>query len=339
MHAVATMFYLRGSWYPEGGASAVSSALVDVILRHGGEIVLDTDVDRILTAGGAVRGVALKPGPGGTQPPCEHLRRRWSSRQSTSSERSCELLDPEVVPPRVRRRVEKFSMAMPLFIVYAILDRDLRTEGMPNRNWSVIDCDDLDGLYANLGDGRLPSQSWTWITSASLKDPTNQRLCRPGQTNVQLMGVAPPSHQFWGVDQGLERGEHYDDRKRQMRDRLVRSTERAIPGFADAIVYEESATPITLERYLRSTGGTSYGIAGTPAQMGLGRPGHRTAIEGLFLAGASTRSVHGVTHAMLGGIETASAILGTRADTSLLSASHTPVRSATTPTRERVVTG
>jgi len=41
-------------------------------------------------------------------------------------------------------------MALPLFVVYAILDRDLRAEGMPSRNWSVIDCDDLDGLYATV---------------------------------------------------------------------------------------------------------------------------------------------------------------------------------------------
>jgi phytoene dehydrogenase-like protein len=150
------------------------------------------------------------------------------------------------------------------------------------------------------------------------------------------MSLAPASHQFWGVGAGLERGEHYLERKRQMRDRLVRSAERAIPGFADAIVYEESATPITLERYMRSTGGTSYGIAGTPAQMGLGRPGPRTPIDGLFLAGASTRSVHGVTHAMLGGAEAASAILGMPTENVLRGARSTRTTVAAPPARERV---
>ena len=207
---------------------------------------------------------------------------------------------------------------------------------MPNRNWSVIDCDDLDGLYASVEDGRLPSQTWTWITSASLKDPTNQRLCRPGQTNLQLIGLAPASHEFWGVGPDLERSERYQERKQQMRDRLARSAERAIPGFAEAIVYEESATPITLERYLRSTGGTSYGIAGTPAQIGIGRPAPRTAIDGLFLAGASTRSVHGVTHAMAGGIDAASAILGTRAEEAVRDAHHRRASDDASREQERV---
>jgi len=90
--------------------------------------------------------------------------------------------------------------------------------------------------------------------------------------------------------------------------------ERAIPGIGDAIAYEEAATPITLERYMRSTGGTAFGIAPTPGQFGIRRPGPRTPIRGLFLAGASTRTGSGVTGTMLGGVETASAIIGERAD-------------------------
>jgi len=83
---------------------------------------------------------------------------------------------------------------------------------------------------------------------------------------------------------------------------------------------------------MRSTGGTSYGIAGTPAQMGLGRPGPRTRIDGPFLVGASTRSVHGVTHAMLGGVEAASAILGMPTQNVLGSARSTRTTAATPPT-------
>jgi all-trans-retinol 13,14-reductase len=187
MHAAATMFYLRGSWYPEGGASAISQALANVIVHNGGEILLDTEVSRILTTGGTVQGVVLEPGPGGTEPGSRQLRAPVVVSAVDIKRTFLEMLDPGVVPSRLRRRVERFSMALPLFIVYAILDRDLRAEGMPNRNWSVIDCDNLDGLYASLENNRLPSQTWMWITSANLKDPTNERLCRPGQTNLQLM--------------------------------------------------------------------------------------------------------------------------------------------------------
>jgi len=69
------------------------------------------------------------------------------------------------------------------------------------------------------------------------------------------------------------------------------------------------STPVTDERLMRCTGGTPYGIAVTPEQM-LYRPGPVTAVPGLFLAGASTRSMHGLVGALTGGMAAASAVLG-----------------------------
>ena len=313
MHAAVSLHYLQGAWYPEGGARAVSDALVDVIREHGGEVLLDLDVDRILVRDGAVQGVRLSAGPGGTAPPAQELRAPVVISNADLKRTFLELLPPGALPERLLRRVRRFELPAPLFIVYLVLDRDLRAEGMANSNWSVIDYDDLESLYAGYERGQLPSQKGVWITSASLKDPANPRLCRPGQTNLQLMSVAPASHDFWDVDADLRPGPRYQERKRQLRDRLVTMAERAIPGLAEVIAYEEAATPISLERHLGSSGGTSYGIAATPGQFGIRRPGPRTPVDGLFLTGASTRTGHGITGAMFGGVEAAGAVLGTSA--------------------------
>lgn len=313
IHAAVTMHYLHGAYYPEGGSDAVSGALVGALRRDGGEVLLDAEVTRILVADGAVRGVRLGPGAGGTAPPCEEIRAPVVVSAMDLKRTFLDLLGEGDVGARLRRRVERFTMPAPLFVVYAILDRDLAAEGFPNRNWHVVDCDDLDGFYAALEHGRVPAQTWTWITSASLKDPGNPRLCRPGQTNVQLMSATSARHDFWGVGSDLQAGAAYAGRKRQLRDRLVRSAERAIPGIEDAIVYEEAATPVTVERWLRSTGGTAYGIAATPGQFLARRPAPATPVPGLFLAGASTRRGHGITGVVAGGIDTASTIAGTSA--------------------------
>ena len=326
MHAAVSLHYLRGSWYPEGGAQVVSDRLVEVIEKHGGQLLLDLEVDRILVRDGAADGVRLAPGPGGTTPPAEELHAPVVVSNADLKRTFLELVPPQVVPDRLRRRVHRFELPAPLFIVYIVIDRDLRAEGFSNCNWAVIDYDDLESMYAAYARGQLPAQQGVWITSASLKDPTNPRLCRPGQTNLQLMSVAPASHAFWDVGENLVAGAGYQERKRQLRDRLVSAAERAIPGLAGAIAYEETATPISLERHLGSSGGTSYGIAATPRQFGVLRPGPRTPIAGLFLAGASTRSGHGVTGTMFGGVEAASAVLGRSAVKA--------VRTAVSPTRQ-----
>lgn len=308
-HARTMLSYLGGVWYPEGGAQGIRNALVEVIRRHGGEILLDTQVSRILVDHGAVRGVRLLAGASGRSPEVEELRAPAVVAAGDLKRTFLELLAPDELSAAMRRRAHDLEMAAPLFVVYLVLDRDLRAEGMPNRNWAAIDCDDLDSMYASWRHGQLPAQQYTWISITSVKDPSNPRLCRPGQTNLQLLTGAPASHEFWGIGPRLRPGARYTARKRELRDRAVRHAERAIPGLGDAIVYEDTATPITIERHLGSTGGTPYGIAPTPAQFGGRRPGPRTPIDGLFLAGASTRSGHGITGAMRGGAEAASAVV------------------------------
>ncbi len=301
MHALAAMHYLAGAWYPEGGGPAVVNALVDVISSHGGEIILDAEVGQIVVDSEGVRGVRLVEGRDGGA--SSQLRAPLVVSAADLKHTYLDLLASPNVRPRVLRRVRRYRMAAPLFVVYAVLDRDLRAEGVPNRNWWVYGDDDIDGQYAACDRGELPS-GHAFITSASLKDPTNPRLCRAGQTNIQIMWIAPAAHDFWGA------GETYAQRKREMRDALLAAADRAIPGITGAIVYEETASPMTWERYVHNSGGSSYGIAATPDQFLLRRPGPKTHIPGLYLAGASTRTAHGITGVALGGMEAAAIAAG-----------------------------
>ena len=81
------------------------------------------------------------------------------------------------------------------------------------------------------------------------------------------------------------------------------------PGTADKIVFRETASPVTHTRFTRATDGTGYGLAATPEQFMKGRPGYRGPVPGLYLAGANTRSGHGIVGAMASGKECAVRIL------------------------------
>jgi phytoene dehydrogenase-like protein len=136
-----------------------------------------------------------------------------------------------------------------------------------------------------------------------------------GQTNLQVMTVAPADHGFWGLHgrgpvggESYRRNSEYLQRKQQYHELLLRSAERAIPGISESVLFHESATPITHERFVRSTGGTSYGLAATPKQMLLKRPGPKTPVKGLWVVGASTRYLHGIAGTLGGGMLTAAQI-------------------------------
>jgi phytoene dehydrogenase-like protein len=316
LHAALCMHYLKGAWYPEGGGQVIADALVAHIQAHGGEIILQTPVTRIVVEGGAARGVELHV-------PSALRARGVPTRidapvviSGADLKRTVlELVGADVAPPTLVERVRGYEMALPLFVLYLVLDRDLRAEGHPNTNVWVFP-DDVEGAYTTLEAGRVPDEPFAYLTFASLKDPTNERLCRPGQTNLQVMTLVPGDPAFWGLRAGPAAGERYRTnpayraRKRELRDRLLATAEAGLPGITDAIVYEECATPMTHERFVRSTGGTSYGIAATPGQFLLGRPAPATEIPGLFLAGASTITGHGIAGVMAGGVMAATAVAG-----------------------------
>ena len=174
-----------------------------------------------------------------------------------------------------------------------------------------------DDLYADLDDGRLPDTKlpFAYIAIASRKDPGNEELCPPGHTNFQIMTLAPRGYDFWGVEAGpadgeqYRRNETYRARKQEITDRLLDAAEGVFGPLRDHIVHVETATTLSHERYIHSTGGTSYGYLHSPDQVGEHRPQHRTEIDGLWVVGANTVSGHGIAGGMTGGVFCASNIL------------------------------
>jgi phytoene dehydrogenase-like protein len=317
LHAALAMHYLKGAYYPEGGGQAIADRLVSAVRSAGAEILLRCDVTSIDVHRGRVRGVRIhRPSPVRAAGVPDWIQAPVVISNADMKRTILELLPADSVPADLRARVGRFEMALPLFVDYLVIDRDLGAEGHPNTNVWVFPDDHIEGAYATLESGRMPTEPFAYLTFASLKDPTNARLCPPGHTDLQVMTLVPRNHEFWGVTRGPAHGERYRrnptylDRKHTLSEALLAVAERGLPGIRESIVYQESATPITHERFVRSTDGTSYGIAGTPEQFLLARPGPATPIERLFLCGASTIAGHGVAAVMSGGVMAAGAVLG-----------------------------
>jgi all-trans-retinol 13,14-reductase len=299
-----------GMAYPEGGSSTISDGLASVVRDHGGEIVLGAEVDRILVEGGRARGVRVRPASWESSPePAYDIHADTVVSAVDVRQTYLRLVDPDVLPSRLVRRIRSLESALPFFVVYLVLDRDLAAEGYPTAHTAVAGSLDVEEAYRGLNAGRLGPSSGLYLWVANLADPDNPRLCGPGQTNLQLMTVAPAAHDFWGAAPGRTTGARYAARRRELRKRLLALADRAVPGIEDSIVFEEAASPVTEERLMRVTDGTSYGPALTPAQV-LGRPGFVGPVEGLYLAGASSRGGPGLVGTLHGGVGAASAITG-----------------------------
>ncbi len=299
--------YLKGAYYPRGGGQVLPAHLVDVVRAHGGQVRTRARVQRILVEDGRAVGVRLASG--------EEVRAPVVVSNADLKRTYLELIGQEHVSPQTVSRVGSYRMALPIFCVYLGLDIDLR-QRMPNTNYWYFSTFDIEGLYRDSYEGRLPREVSLFITAASVKDPHTEAIAPKGYSSLEAMFWAPPDYERWAIEDGPAAGERYHRKpdyrslKDQMTDAIVDGVERVLPGVKEHIVWKEAATPITQERYTLSTGGTSYGIELAVDQFGPSRPSPQTEIEGLYLAGASTVFGHGIVGVMRGGVGCASAVLG-----------------------------
>jgi phytoene dehydrogenase-like protein len=225
-----------------------------------------------------------------------------------------DMVGKEHVSEETKARIEKFRMALPIFCVYLGLDIDL-SERLPNANFWWYSAYDVEGMYQDCFEGRMPAEMGLFITMASVKDRETKVIAAEGHTSMEVMMWVPPDYRLWAIEEGPTAGEKYRRNpeyrsfKEEITEAMIDGCEKAIPGIKEHIVWKEAATPITQERYTLSTEGTSYGIEMATDQFGPARPAPRTEIDGLYLVGASTMFGHGIVGVMRGGIGTAGAVL------------------------------
>jgi all-trans-retinol 13,14-reductase len=307
-----TDHYMRGAFYPEGGGQAMVARLCEAIRAYGGEVRTRSRVSRVCVERGRAAGVVLERTGERIEAPVvvsnADLKRTVE-----------ELVGPEHFRPETLERVRGFRMTLPLFAVYVGLDVDLRERGLPNTNWWVWGTTDIEGIYDQLERGEFPHRNLAYVTVTSLRDPASPHVAPAGHTNLQVMTLVPHEYALWHVERGpaetarphYHRDPEYRQRKAALTEELLAVAEEVVPGLREHVDWKEAATPVTQERFTRSTGGTSYGIEFSVDQMGPMRIGPGTDVPGLYLCGASTPSGHGISGVMRSGVVAASAIAET----------------------------
>jgi phytoene dehydrogenase-like protein len=312
MAAGLTDHYMRGAFYPEGGGQVLAARLIEAIRAFGGDVRMRAAVSRVVVENGRVQGVVLERSG-------ERIDAPIVVSNADLKRTVLELVGADHFRAETIERVRAYRMSLPLFASYLDLDIDLAALGVPNTNYWIWGSTDIEGIYEELESGKMATAPLAYVTAASLKDPTNPHLAPRGHTNLQIMTLVPREYALWHVDEGphdARSNRYHLDReyrrcKAELVERLIEIAEDVIPGIAKHVVWKESATPVTQERFTHSTGGTSYGIEAATDQMGPLRMGPNTDVAGLYLAGASTPSGHGIGNVMRSGVIAASAILET----------------------------
>lgn len=287
--------YIRGAYFPVGGAGAMRDALVAEIKRHGGVLARNTPVERILLRGGAVAGVRTKAG--------ERVEARTVVSNADAAHTYRALVGEEHLSFLLRRKAERSRLSVASICLFLGTDLDLSKHGMTDANIWAYPTTDLDRFYEPLYRGELPDLDFFFLSSPSLKDPGAPDGPPPGHDSLELVTLAPyEPFAAWDGLKSMRRGEEYEALKRSLYDRYTRAAERFVPGLRAHVKVGEVATPVTNVTYATAPRGAIYGPEVTPDQMGPFRFGIKGAFEGLFFCGAAVHG-GGVVPAAISGLQ------------------------------------
>jgi prolycopene isomerase len=282
-----------GTWYCRGSFQVLADALVEALVRRGGELTLRSPVRRILVEDGRAAGVVLENG--------QRVSAKLVVSNADARQTLEELVGAQHFPRRYRQRLAAASASTSAFVVYAATSRDLARDGLAHETF-LYEGPDHDAAFASglagqpsLGAG-LCEPSWLSVTAPTLLDPS---LAPPGEHVLVLTTL---------ID--FRAAARWRDAKPRLQDALLRRVERRLPGLAQELRFVESATPRSFERYTRNESGALYGFDVTPAQVGPGRLDNETPVPGLLLAGHWTRPGGGVVGVVRSGLRAARIALG-----------------------------
>jgi all-trans-retinol 13,14-reductase len=302
LHAIVANHYLEGASYPVGGASRIAETVAPIIEQTGGKIVVNAEVAEILVEQETAIGVRMSDG--------RELRAPMVISDAGARNTFERLLSHQGHPQaKVADQIRNIPPSQAHLCLYVGAKDTASNLGVAGTNIWVHPTPNHDANLAKFIANPRAAFPSVYISFPSAKDPDFERR-HPGRATVEVITFTPYRwFQQWQDLQWRKRGTDYEAFKQELSDRLQEELIRQVPALAGKIDHAELSTPLSTRHFMNYPRGEMYGLSGTPERFGLRCLTPKTPIRKLYLTGQDVASL-GVTGALIGGVLTASAILG-----------------------------
>ena len=271
--------------YILGGCQVMVDAVLGVITRHGGKVITNTEVKRILIENGRASGVELADG--------QRVGADVVLASGGMREVFFDLEGQEHLPADWIAQVDCNRLMESVLMVHLGIDFD-PTPYQPAALCYYYNTYDLDGAVKKLRTGYYhEGKEGLLIYVPSLHSPS---MAPAGRQAVTIYTVAPDR---------LAEGS-WASRREELADQLVAEAEKYIPGLREHTLTRMILTP---DDFRQRTHLKHHSFGGVPPIMGNKPPAHKTPIPGLWFIGAQSESTGGVMNVMVGAQKVARQII------------------------------
>jgi phytoene dehydrogenase-like protein len=283
----------KGAWgHAIGGMGAITQAMARSAMTRGVQIQTDAPVRKLLVEHGRTVGAVTVSG--------EEYRASAVISNLNPKLLYLQLLDPTVLPPDFRQRIEQWRCGSGTFRMNVALSQLPDFRCLPGRETAdhhtagIIIAPTLAYMERAYFDARTGGWSGQPIIEMLIPSTLDETLAPRGQHVASLFcqHVAPQ----------LPNGESWDQHRERVADLMIRTVNDHAPNFQQSVLGRQIMSPLDLERTFGLIGGDIFHGALSLDQLFCARPvlGHgnyRGPLPGLYMCGSGTHPGGGVTGA------------------------------------------
>jgi all-trans-retinol 13,14-reductase len=273
--------YQAGAFYPTHHFEQIINALVQVIIDHGGEVLLNQEVtdfwvvDKTVTG---VRSIDLL-----THQPHKYLADTIIC--NIDPQKAATMIGLEKFSWRVRQKLN-YEYSPSNFMAYCVVQGiDLRDYGFGAWNTFYSGDQDLNVVFDRMYNHYDYSNPSFAITTPTLLTH-NKEDCPPDCQIIEFLTVA--NYKYFKQLRELD-PVAYRQKKTEILDSILDVVEREyVPNLRSHLLFKITGSPTTNEHFCYCPEGNSYGSSLTPRNMGVGRLNHQTSLKNFYFCNASS---------------------------------------------------
>lgn len=295
VHALVINSYIESSWRFVDGGSQIGRYLAKQITTHGGVIRRNTEITRLAEEDGKIRYAEARDGQ-------KTYGKLFIS--NLHPHNTMEITESEAIKKAYRHRLQSLENSISVFYLNIVLKKNtfkyLNTNFYyynDNDAWSAMDYTEETWPRGYVMFFSTPNHSSGYATAITVMSYMRYDEVKKWEGTFNTS-----SHE-------VNRGDDYENFKREKAEKLLDCMEIKFPGIKDCVYSYYAATPLTVRDYIGTFDGSLYGVEKDYRSPMKTFISPRTKIPNLLLTGQNL-NLHGVLGVTVSAVVTCSEILG-----------------------------